>query len=226
MGGVNRSFRLPRLWSNSVLAEIGPLFTGSVINVSGWDDRDKAGGRYRDYFPGASDYSISNHEGERGLSDAPEVTDYQLDLEQPIDEALRGRFDVVFSHTALEHIYDVQTAFRNLCLLSKDVVIVVLPFAQELHYSPSYGDYWRFTPMSLRRMFEQNGLEVVFETANRHRNAGIYLVSVASRDPESWRQRMPKWQPVEVLGDWIGATARRRARVLLSRLGRALRSGR
>jgi hypothetical protein len=223
---MNRSFRLPRLWSNAVLAEIAPLFDGSVINVSGWDDRDKAGGRYRDYFRRASSYSISNHVGERGLAEWAGGTDLQIDLETTLDSDLVGRFDVVFNHTALEHIYDLNTAFANLCRLSSDVVIVVVPFAQELHCTASYGDYWRFTPMSLRRLFDQNHLTVVFEAASRHRNAGIYLLIAASRHPQRWNGKFPDWQPVEVLGQWIGATMARRFRSLLNRLRRAVGFGR
>lgn len=223
---MNRSFRLPRLWSNSVLAGIGELFEGSVINVSGWDDRDKSGGRYRDYFRNASSYAISNHSGERGLADASAVTDLELDLELPLDASLVQRYDVVLSHTALEHIYDVRSAFENLCRLSSDIVILVVPFAQELHFTESYGDYWRFTPMSLRRLFEDNGLGVVFEAANGHENAGIYLVFVGSRHPERWRGEFPKWQPIDSLGEWIGLTFARRLRGTLSRLARTLGLGR
>lgn len=218
---MNRSFRLPRLWSNSVLAEIGPLFEGSVINVSGWEDRDKAGGRYRDYFPNASSYSLSNSQGERGLADAVDVTDFEIDLEGPLSPDLAGRFDVVLSHTVLEHVYELREAFANLCRLSSDVVIVVVPFAQELHYTTSYGDYWRLTPLSLRRLFRDNGLAVIFEAANRHRNAGIYLLAVGSRDPERWRGRLPEWEPVSALGGWIGSSV---LRTLRRRLGRLLRA--
>lgn len=221
---MNRSFRLPRLWSNSVLAEIAPLFEGSVINVSGWDDRDKAGGRYRSYFHKASSYFVSNHEGERGLADSAAVTEYSINLEAGPDPELTGRFDVVFNHTVLEHVYRLGDAFRHLCQLSKDVVIVVVPFAQELHFSGSYGDYWRFTPMSLRKLFEDNGLEVVYEAANGHSNAGIYLLFVASRHPERWRDRLPAWQPIETLGGWIGSTRLRRLRIWFARRRRGAKT--
>lgn len=215
---MNRSFRLPRLWSNSVLAEIGPRFSGSVINVSGWDDRDKAGGRYREYFPGADSYSISNTVGERGLADSAHVSDFEIDLEEPLAHELVGRFDVVFSHTVLEHIGDVGLALGNLCKLSSDIVIVVVPFAQQLHCTPSWGDYWRFTPMGLRRLFAANQFEVVFEAANNHSNAGIYLLAVASRHPEQWEGRMPDWKPVDALGEWIGTTLKRRLGQTLRKL--------
>jgi len=212
-----RSFRLPRAWSNRLLRGIGPLVRGEVVNVSGWRDEDKQGRRYRDYFPNASSYTVTNHAGDRGLADSEDVTDLALDLTGPLDPALAGRFDVVFSHTTLEHVFEVEMAFANLCRLSRDLVIVVLPFAQEVHHEASYGDYWRFTPMGLRALFERNGLEVVFEGASPYRNAGIYLLFAGSRTPGRWRAELPAWSPVEVLGGWIGTTWPQRLRHSLRR---------
>ena len=42
----------PRQWSNDVLRSLVPYLREStrVVNVSGWEDRDKEGGHYRDYF--------------------------------------------------------------------------------------------------------------------------------------------------------------------------------
>lgn len=201
---LDRKSRLPRVWSNQVLRQIAVLLSGEVINVSGWDDRDKEGGRYRDYF-NASSYYISNHAGERGVDDARDTTDFNINLTQPLPSSLIKRFDVVFNHTTLEHIFEIETAFRNLCDLSRDIVIVIVPFAQSVHYTDSYGDYWRFTPMGLRRLFQKNGFEVVFESANRDKNAGIYIFFVGARNPGLWTSKMPEWTPIENLGDWIGA---------------------
>jgi hypothetical protein len=177
---LDRASRLPRIWSNQILRQIAGLFSGDIINVSGWDDRDKEGGHYRDYF-NASSYSISNYNGERGRDDAGDVTTFIIDLSCSLPPSLIGRFDVVYNHTTLEHVFEVETAFRNLCSLSRDIVIVVVPFAQKVHFTNSYGDYWRFTPMGLRRLFKQNGLQVVFESANHDENAGIYLLFVGSK---------------------------------------------
>lgn len=217
---AHRSFRLPRVRMNRVIEQIAPHFGGDVINVSGWDDRDKEGRTYRDYFSNADSYAISNHAGERGTGDAVEITDYALDLTAPLPEELEGRFDVVFNHTTLEHIFDVPTAFRNLCEMSKDVVIVVVPFAQEVHYNESYGDYWRFTPMGLRALFEQNGLSVVYEAANDDTNAGLYVLAVGARHSERWAAALPAWSPVDGLGEWIGTRWHNRIRETLGSLVR------
>lgn len=222
---VNRRFRVPRIWSNGELHRIAPLFDGAVINVSGWADRDKEGSVYRDYFPNAADYRVSNHAGAEGTADPESVTDHEIDLEMPLAEGLHGTFDVVFSHTTLEHVFEVRRAFANLCALSRDVVIVVVPFAQELHYSDSYGDFWRFSPMCLRRLFAENGLEVVYEAASPHEDAGIYVMAVGSRRPGVWRSQMPDWKPVESLGEWIGGRRSVSAALLelARRAGRRLR---
>jgi len=201
---VDRSTMAPRLWSNQVLRAIGPAFSGEIINVSGWDDRDKEGRHYRDYFPHATSYYISNYAGERGLGDAASVSDFALDLEAELDPALAGRFDVVYNHTTLEHVFDLFQAFRNLCRMSRDAVVVVVPFAQKMHYSSSWGDYWRFTPQALRRLFDKNGMTVVYEMANEGWNSASYVLAVGTRTPERWRDRLPAHQPIEHLANWIG----------------------
>lgn len=207
---TNRSFRLPRLWSNSVLKDLGPIFSGQVINVSGWDDRDKQGNHYKEYFPKATDYFISNYTGERGMDDAKSVTDFAIDLSVPLPTEFIQKFDVVLNHTTLEHIFDVTAAFRNLCQMSRDIVIIIVPFAQEVHYNSSYGDYWRFTPMSLRRLFQENEFEIVYEAASPYSNAGVYLLTIGSSHPDRWQNRLPPWQPIEQLGGWIGHSKFRR----------------
>ncbi len=208
----DRRYMLPRLWSNAALRDICPLFNGEVINVSGWDDRDKEGGCYRDYFTHASAYYLSNYSGERGLADASGATDFEIDLSSPVSDEYKQRFDAVLNHTTLEHIFDVRVAFSNLCKMSKDVVIVVVPFIQELHCLPSFGDYWRFTPLSLRQLFQENKFSVIFEAVTPDRNAGTYLLFIGSRHPEKWQTRLPKWQEITVAGSWVG---RRRINILI-----------
>lgn len=174
------------------------LFSGGVINVSGWKDEDKEGGRYRDYFPHATEYSISNW--------STEVRGYQaldgeilLNLEAPLPDALKHRFDVVLNHTTLEHVFDVFTAFRNLCELSRDVVIVVVPFAQE-HHPADFGDFWRFTPQALERLFDENGFGLLYLSGMNEWNAASYVVGVAAREPQRWRDRLPDPRRPERLG--------------------------
>ena len=42
--------------------------------------------------------------------------------------------------------------------MSKDIVIVVVPFLQEQH--AEYGDYWRFTPLTLKSFEQTQGIDL------------------------------------------------------------------
>jgi hypothetical protein len=88
--------------------------------------------------------------------------------------------------------------------MSRDVVIVVLPFSQVQHKTDSYEDYWRFTPSCIRKMFRENGLEMVYEAESKLKKAAIYLLFVGSRNPQKWKEQMPKFEPVRVAGKSIG----------------------
>lgn len=174
------------------------------MNVSAWDDRDKEGGYYKNYFTNAGSYSYTNYGGYRGFQGRP--NEYALDLTGEVPRDLKRRFDVALNHTTLEHIFDVRKAFANLCELSRDIVIVVVPFAQVQHESDDWKDYWRFTPTCLRKLYQENGLAVVHEAVSPHRDAGIYLLYVGSRRADQWHGVFPSGYPTRPAGDWIGET--------------------
>jgi hypothetical protein len=181
---IDRIHRLPRVWSNRELEKYARLFGGDVVNVSGWRDVDKEGGHYKDYFPNATSYSITNYRADaRGFQGF--ANEIFLDLEKELPPELFRRFDVAFNHTTLEHIFDIKTAFANLCNLSKDVVIIVLPFLQQYH--ADYGDYWRFTPLAIKRMFEENGLRLLYQSFNSHGMSSVYVFNIAARQPDKWK---------------------------------------
>lgn len=200
---TDRKWRLPRRWSNARLRELGPLCSGDTVNVSAWRDVDKEGGHYRDYFPRASSYTITNWLGERGIQGGE--GEIELNLEAPLPAELEGAFDTVFNHTTLEHVFDVFLAFSNLCRMSRDAVIVVVPAFQEVHFNEGFSDYWRFTPFTMRRLFESNGMTLVYEAASPEReNASIYLVAMGVRDPAKWTDRLPASSlPKGFLGEGI-----------------------
>lgn len=184
----DRKARIARIWSNRELRRYAPLVSGSVANVSAWKDLDKEGSRYRDYFTNAESYTLTNKSGFRGSQGADEI---DLDLEGDLPESLVGAFDAVLNHTTLEHIFDIRTAFRNLCSLSRDLVMIVVPFAQEQHESADYGDYWRFTPTALRRLFQENDLQTLRVSWNEHSNAATYVLAIGSRHADKWKDRLP-----------------------------------
>lgn len=184
-----RVSRLARRWSNTELARFAGWFSGDVVNVSGWKDEDKQGAHYADYFTGKASYTITNYKAEaRGIQGQP--GEVFLDLEAPLDPGLAGRFDVVFNHTVLEHVYAFQTAFKNLCAMSRDVVIIVVPWLQPYH--GDYGDYWRFSPLAVKKMYEESGLTPLYVSFNDDAFASVYVFAIGTRHPERWRDRFPE----------------------------------
>jgi len=198
-----RQFRIARLWSNKEIKRFAPLFEGEIVNVSAWDDRDKQGGYYHDYFIKRSNYYLTNYYGVRGYQG--KENEYILDLTEDLPEDLIKRFDVVFNHTTLEHIFDVKKAFKNLCSLSRDVVMIVVPFSQVQHETSSFKDYWRFTPTCLRSLFEENGFEIIYTSSNADKNAAVYIFCIASCNPDSWKPLLPEVNLNKVVGECIGS---------------------
>jgi hypothetical protein len=194
---MDRRFRLPRIWSNVELKKISHLFTGDVINVSAWQDLDKEGKRYRDYFTKASSYYITNHPTlPKGYQKSE--NEFLLDLEADLPDTLRARFSVVLNHTVLEHVFDFHKAIKNICDMSTDVIITVVPFMQQMHgfYDEGgYGDYWRFTPLSLQMLYDRHGFTTIYQSYNTDANTSVYVLHVCSRSPEKWKDKMPSSLP-------------------------------
>ncbi len=200
---INRQAKLARLWSNQELRKVAKLFPGNIVNVSASDDGDKEGGYYGDYFEAKTSYTITNYTGDRGYQSRD--NEILLDITSDLPEELKSKFDVVFNHTMLEHVFDIFTAFKNLCELSKDVVILVVPFAQYQHaVGKSFEDYWRFTPTAIQELFQRNNFQVIYESESPYEDAAIYLFFVASRYPEKWEDIIPKYEAIKRAGAWIG----------------------
>jgi hypothetical protein len=181
---IDRVYRLPRIWSNQELEKHAHRFRGDIVNVSAWQDFDKVSKHYRDYFTNATTYTLTNYTTEsHGHQGNP--NELFLDLQAPLPPELQHKFDVVFNHTTLEHIFDAQTAFTNLCSMSRDVVIIVLPFLQQYH--SDMGDYWRFTPLAVKQLFEKEGFTLLYQSFNSHPNASVYTFTIASRQSEKWQ---------------------------------------
>lgn len=180
----DKKFRVPRIWSNRELEKFAHLFSGKGVNVSGWKDVDKEGKKYRDYFSNISEYWITNYKSEARGFQGDQENEIFLDLEEDLDESMYSKFDVVFNHTVLEHIFDVNKAFENICKLSNDIVIVVVPFLQEQH--AEYGDYWRFTPLSLEKLFQKNNVDLIYINYNDAIDDSIYIFTIGSKNKDKW----------------------------------------
>ncbi|MHA1757183.1 MAG: hypothetical protein ACTSVV_10470 [Promethearchaeota archaeon] len=191
----DRKFRLSREWSNQELQKFAKLFRGDVINVSGWKDLDKQGNKYKNYFSNCSSYFISNHlKSGKGFEN--HLNEFKLDLTDDLEKKFVERFDVVFNHTTLEHIFDFHKAFKNLCLMSKDIVILIVPFLQQAH-GEGFDDYWRFTPKALELLFKKNGLKIIYSSYNNHKRSSVYIFCIASKNPNKWTEIIKNDQPKE-----------------------------
>lgn len=189
-----------RIWSNNELKKFAHLFTGSIVNISGWEDMDKQGGRYKDYFKNATDYVVTNYTPSHSVSGTHEIV---LDLEANLDPSLIGNFDVVLSHTNLEHVFDVFKAVENHCLMTRDIVIIIVPFIQQQHETNEFKDYWRFTPTCLRKLYEINGLTMVYESFTNKRHEVNYILSVGSKNPQNWLAKFPDFVELKQICSWV-----------------------
>lgn len=200
---IDRKYKLSRIWSNQELKKIANYLKGDIVNVSGGNDEDKEGEYYCNYFEYKTSYTITNFTGDKGYKSRN--NEILLDITSNLPEELKCKFDVVFNHTTLEHVFDLFTAFNNLCELSKDVVIIVVPFAQVQHaVGKSYEDYWRFTPTAIRELFSKNNFQIIYESESPYENAAIYLFFVASSNHEKWKHVFPEYNPIQRSGTWIG----------------------
>lgn len=174
--------RAARIWSNKEIALVAAHVKGDVVNVSAWMDEDKEGGKYRDYFCDASSYETTNFEGWRG---AGVKANHVLDLQSPAPEHLVERYDLVFNHTTLEHVFDIHQAFKTMASMTRDAMLIVVPFMQHLH-GPEDGDFWRPSPYAMRRMHEQAGLTIIREAAGPKQAKIRYMTYFSSKRPQGW----------------------------------------
>lgn len=180
---LNHDFN-PRTWSNKELRKISHNFSGKIINVSAGLDKDKENAYYRNYFSSANEYYISNYEKTKSNVENEII----LNLEDlHIDEKLHNKFDVVFTHTVLEHVYNVDVAVKNLCKLSNDIIITVVPFIQPFHHEfGKYSDYWRFSPHTLVRKFKEQSYQTIYLSWNKPVLGYIYVLHICTKNPDKW----------------------------------------
>jgi hypothetical protein len=204
-------FRKPRLRTNEILKRFADMFQGHIINVSGSSDSDKEcsykdyyfgnydnGTRYKEYFTNASSYTVSNYPHDETEYNLEETGMIFLDLEKDMPDNCIDKFDVVFNHTVFEHVFDIFKAFKNLCSLSNDIVIFIVPQFQRVHdYSRGYKDYWRFTPFAVDKLFEDNGFKVLYRETTTGFSESMYLFYIASKNPGKWENEFPKLESVE-----------------------------
>ena len=190
---------MSRKWSNSELRKFSHLFTGEVLNVSAGDNIDKEGNTYDAYFYNASSFRISNYNPGSFRGFTGKDNELLLDLESDIE--LEEIADVVMNHTVLEHVFNVWKAFSNLCKLSRDIVILITPFIQCQHETNDYKDYWRLSPTALRKLFDINKMDVIYQSVND--GPGVYVFTIATKNKDKWKAYFPKLKQITNAGYWI-----------------------
>jgi hypothetical protein len=178
-----RHFTDARLWSNDEIMKFGHLYDGNVINVSAWEDKDKNGNYYKSYFPNATNYYISNFGTDQGVLQGSK-NEFFIDLTAPLDSQFINKFSLVFNHTTLEHVFEFRTAFDNLCTMTSDSVMIVVPWLQQLH--ATYGDYWRFSPQALVKLFEKNDMKTIYLSWTEKPRTSVYVFAIGTKQPQKW----------------------------------------
>ncbi|MDB2411949.1 hypothetical protein N9W31_00695 [Litoricolaceae bacterium] len=178
----DKIFRSPRLVSNLIFERFIDVFgtnISTVVNISGWEDSDKDGRRYFDYFKQIKlkKYDISNVGGYRGA-----VSQNQLCIDLDDRSFLAEPFyDLVFCHTVLEHVFDLFNAVRILSDLSSRFVFCVVPHVQQSHSTEDFGDYWRFNKEGIERLFLNQGITSWVSLYAERNGSSSYLCFIGSK---------------------------------------------
>ncbi len=156
LGEVEASRRLPvvllnelqnigTILQNCYLQELlAPRLFGKLLNVGA----GSASSRYRhgEMF-GVEEYHTLEPDAAMACTFVASATDMK-----PVETE---RYDWVMSTAVLEHVDDPWAAAREHVRAAKPggFIYVVVPFDQVMHPAPAFGDYWRFTPQGVRKMF-------------------------------------------------------------------------
>ena len=80
-----------------------------------------------------------------------------LDLNEPLKEQFFKRFDLVVDTGTLEHCFNVGTAFKNMCNMTKvgGVIVTAAPYSRPFH------GYYNFVKGTYTDGFGRNGFEIL-----------------------------------------------------------------
>ncbi len=134
----SRGRRLSNAWLREHAADV----EGHVLSIGSGHDRDKEGGRYRDYFARAASYTTSEVSADFGC-------DLMLDV-RAMPELAEAAFDGIYCSGVLEHVDDFRAGLAEITRILRPggVLLLGLPFRQAIHGAPH--DYWRFTEHGIR----------------------------------------------------------------------------
>ena len=195
-----------RAWSNDQIAEIGQLLPEHlrIINVGGWLDEDKEGSNYRSYFREPSVYHVANYTGDKEKGMVP--SDLYIDLTEPLPPDAIGQYNLSYTHTVLEHVSDPCFGFAQVAKLTSDLILTVLPWKQELHFSPgNFGDYHRLSPFVMRRLHQENGFEILWESYTPAPCMTTYLLYLGTKKPGIHKSFPRRLDTLEHLNKRVGS---------------------
>jgi hypothetical protein len=195
-----------RHWSNDELKYCISYLDNyeSVINISGWKDEDKEGDFYKNYFLNAKIYHISNFPNDhaKGIMD---INDIKIDLSKKIDISLHNKYNIVFNHTVLEHVEDPVFAFSEMSNLTNDLMITVIPWVQQLHFIENqFGDFYRFSPMLMRKLYLDNGFTILYENFMPNFANECYLIYVGTKKINNHKSFPQNLKPISYLNGKVG----------------------
>jgi len=164
--GLDRGLSVDRYYIEKFLSKFSPDIRGHVLEVG--DDR------YTKKFGGSRVTRSDVLHAEEGHPHATIVLDLSRDQTLPADT-----FDCIICTQTLQFIYDFRTALQCLYRILKPggvLLATVAGISQVSRFDMDrWGDYWRLTTLSTRRLFDE-----VFPPESAQINAyGNVLSSVA-----------------------------------------------
>ena len=144
--GYDRGTPIDRVYIESFLAAHADDIRGTVLEVA---DRS-----YTTRFGGERVERSEVLHSQTGNPDATFVADLTTGENMPVD-----RYDCVILTQVLPFVWDVPAAIRHVhaSLARGGVVLATVPGISPIsrYDADRWGDFWRFTSMSVRRLFEQ-----------------------------------------------------------------------
>lgn len=142
---LNEMQNIGAILQNCYLQELfAPRVSGSLLNIGA----GSASAQYRHAeMLGASEYHTLEPDPGMACTFTASATDMK-----PVAS---NHYDWVMSTAVLEHVDDPWAAAKEHVRAAKDggYIYVVVPFFQIMHPAASFGDYFRFTPQGVRKMF-------------------------------------------------------------------------
>ena len=162
---------------------LGPRTWGSTLNVGAGEASVMY--KQREYFAASQYDTLESAESKLPATYQCSATDMSVIPD--------NSYDWVISTAVLEHVDDCWAAAREQIRITKPggFIYCLIPFDQLLHPAEYFGDYWRFTPQGLRKLFETcQPLEIEAWGDNPTQPNGFAMLFV--KPPSAYAAAQPK----------------------------------